>query len=41
MLFESLGVPYDHLKELALLNGRQLNDRIPVSTLVNVVEKGD
>jgi predicted Zn-dependent protease len=31
----------DQLKELALLNGRQMNDRIPANTLVNVVEKGD
>jgi predicted Zn-dependent protease len=37
----SLGVPNDQLKELALLNGRQLNDRIPANTLVKVVKKGD
>jgi len=36
----SLGVPDDQLKQIALLNGRQLNDRIPASTLVKVVEKG-
>ena len=36
----SLGVPEDQLKQIALLNGRQLNDRIPPNTLVKVVEKG-
>ena len=36
----SLGVPNDQLKQVALLNGRQLSDRIPASTLVKVVEKG-
>jgi predicted Zn-dependent protease len=36
----SLGVPDDQLKQIALLNGRQLNDRIPANTLVKVVEKG-
>jgi len=36
----SLGVPNDQLEQVALLNGRQLNDRIPANTLIKVVEKG-
>jgi predicted Zn-dependent protease len=36
----SFGVPGDQLQQLALLNGRQLNDRIPANTLIKVVEKG-
>jgi predicted Zn-dependent protease len=36
----SLGVPNDQLKQVALLNGRQLNDRVPANTLIKVVEKG-
>ena len=36
----SLGTPNDQLKEVALLNGRQLSDRIPADTLLKVVEKG-
>jgi predicted Zn-dependent protease len=36
----SLGVPNDRLEQIALLNGRQLKDRIPANTLIKVVEKG-
>ena len=36
----SLGVPNDQLEQVALLNGRQLNDRVPANTLIKVVEKG-
>jgi predicted Zn-dependent protease len=36
----SLGVPNDQLEQIALLNGRQLNDRVPANTLIKVVEKG-
>jgi predicted Zn-dependent protease len=36
----SLGVPHDQLQYVALLNGRQLNDRVPANTLIKVVEKG-
>jgi predicted Zn-dependent protease len=36
----SLGVPDDQLQYVALLNGRQLNDRVPANTLIKVVEKG-
>jgi len=38
--FRSFGVPSDQVAQLALLNGRQLSDRIPANTLIKVVEKG-
>jgi predicted Zn-dependent protease len=38
--FRSFGVPNDQMAQLALLNGRQLNDKIPANTLIKVVEKG-
>jgi hypothetical protein len=28
------------MAQLALLNGRQLSDRVPANTLIKVVEKG-
>jgi predicted Zn-dependent protease len=37
----SLNVPYEKLKEMALLNGRDLSQIIPENTLIKVVEKGD
>jgi predicted Zn-dependent protease len=36
----SFGVPNEKLKEMALLNGRDLNQAIPANTLIKVVEKG-
>jgi predicted Zn-dependent protease len=35
----SLGVPNEKLKEIALLNGGNLNQVIPSNTLLKVVEK--
>ena len=37
--FRSFGVPNDQMAQLALLNGRQLSDRVPANTLIKVVEK--
>jgi len=37
----SFGVPNEKLKETALLNGRNLNEVIPVNHLIKVVEKGN
>jgi predicted Zn-dependent protease len=37
----SLNVPNEKLKDMALLNGRDLSQIIPASTLIKVVEKGD
>jgi predicted Zn-dependent protease len=36
----SFGVPNDQMAQLALLNGRQLSDRVMANTLIKVVEKG-
>jgi predicted Zn-dependent protease len=36
----SFGVPNDQMEQMALLNGRQLNDRVAANTLIKVVEKG-
>jgi predicted Zn-dependent protease len=36
----SFGVPSDQINQTALLNGKQLNDRVPANTLIKVVEKG-
>jgi hypothetical protein len=36
-----LNVPNERLKEMALLNGRDLGEIIPANTLVKVVEKGN
>lgn len=36
----SLGVPNEKLKEMALLNGRHLNEVIPLNTMLKVVESG-
>jgi predicted Zn-dependent protease len=36
----TFGVPDEKLKEMALLNGRDLNQMIPSNTLIKVVEKG-
>ena len=36
----SFGVPEEKLKEMALLNGREVNGVIPANTLIKVVEKG-
>jgi predicted Zn-dependent protease len=38
--FRSLGVQEEKLKDMALLNGGELQDRIPADTLLKVVEKG-
>ncbi len=35
----SLGIPTAQLEQFALLNGRQLKDRIPANTLIKVVER--
>ena len=35
----SLGVPADKLKELAVLNGKHLNENVPAKTLLKIVEK--
>jgi hypothetical protein len=39
-VLRSLGVPEKERKEIALLNGKSLNDPIPPNTLIKVVEKG-
>jgi predicted Zn-dependent protease len=36
----SLNVPDEKLKDMALLNGRDLSEIIPAGTLIKVVEKG-
>jgi len=36
----SLGVPMNQMKNLALLNGKDLNQVVPANTLLKVVEKG-
>jgi predicted Zn-dependent protease len=36
----SLGVPNEKLKEMALLNGKHLNEMIPANTMLKVVERG-
>jgi predicted Zn-dependent protease len=36
----SFGVPNEKLKEMALLNGGDLNQAIPANALIKVVEKG-
>jgi predicted Zn-dependent protease len=36
----SFGVSEEKLKEMALLNGREVNEVIPANTLIKVVEKG-
>jgi predicted Zn-dependent protease len=35
----SLGVPGDKLKELAVLNGKQLDENVPANTFLKIVEK--
>ena len=37
----SLNVPNEELKEMALLNGRDLSQIVPANTLIKVVEKGN
>jgi predicted Zn-dependent protease len=37
----SFGVPNEKLKEMALLNGKNLNEVVPANTLIKVVEKGN
>jgi predicted Zn-dependent protease len=37
----SVGVPDDELKEVALMNGMDLNERVPANTLMKVIERGD
>ncbi len=39
-LLRSFGVPNEKLKETALLNGKDLNESIPASTMLKVVERG-
>jgi predicted Zn-dependent protease len=36
----SFGVPGEKLKEMALFNGKEVNEVIPANTLIKVVEKG-
>jgi predicted Zn-dependent protease len=38
--FRSFGVPNEKMKEMALLNGRDLKAMVPANTLLKVVEKG-
>jgi predicted Zn-dependent protease len=40
-VLQSFGVPKERLKEMALLNGGELNQVIPAKTLIKVVEKGN
>jgi predicted Zn-dependent protease len=40
-VLRSLNVPNEKLKEMALLNGRDLSQIIRANTLIKVVEKGD
>ena len=37
----SLGIPKEEFKEVSLLNGIDLKDRVSANTLVKVIEKGD
>jgi len=39
-LLRSFGVPNEKLKEVALLNGKDLSESIPANTMLKVVEKG-
>ena len=39
-LLRSFGVPNEKLKEMALLNGKDLNESIPANTMLKVVERG-
>jgi predicted Zn-dependent protease len=39
-VLRSMGVPEKERKEIALLNGKSLNDPIPANTMIKVVEKG-
>jgi predicted Zn-dependent protease len=39
-VLRSLGVPEKERKDIALLNGKSLNDPIPPNTMIKVVEKG-
>lgn len=39
-LLRSFGVPNEKLKEVALLNGKDLNETIPANTMLKVVERG-
>jgi predicted Zn-dependent protease len=39
-VLRSLGVPEKERKDIALLNGKSLNDPIPANTMIKVVEKG-
>jgi len=39
-LFRPLGIPNEKMKEMALLNGRNLNEMIPANTMLKVVERG-
>ncbi len=39
-LLRSFGVPNQKLKEVALLNGKDLNETIPANTMLKVVERG-
>ena len=40
-VLRSFGVPKEKLKEMALLNGKNLDQVIPANTLIKVVEKGN
>jgi predicted Zn-dependent protease len=40
-VLRSFGVPNEKLKEMALLNGKNLDQVIPANTLIKVVEKGN
>lgn len=39
-VLRSFGVPKEKLKEMILINGGDLEQMIPVNTLIKVVEKG-
>jgi len=38
-IFQKFKVPSDKFEEMAILNGRQLNDNIPANTLIKIVSK--
>jgi predicted Zn-dependent protease len=40
-VLRSFGVPNEKLKEMALLNGKNLDQVIPANTLIKVAEKGN
>jgi hypothetical protein len=35
-----MGIPQGDLKKIALLNGMELNEKMPAGTLIKIIEKG-